>query len=60
MDDRPIIAVWVGVLVALLILAIGWPRNTPYTECYAYVKDGFGNTHVIHGYTGNDYYNDIK
>ena len=52
--DNHITAVFVGVLVAALTIALVVGHKPPVTTCYAYVKDGQGNTHVLEGVQNND------
>lgn len=54
MIDKNISAVWVGVLVACLVIVLTKGHKEPVSTCYAYVKDGYGNTHVLQGVQSND------
>jgi hypothetical protein len=54
MLDKNITAIWTGTLVACLILVLILGHKDPVTPCYAYVKDGNGNTHVMQGWKAND------
>lgn len=54
MLDKNITSIWTGILVACLILVLILGHKDPVTPCYAYVKDGNGNTHVMQGWKAND------
>lgn len=51
MSDASIAGVWVGFLVACIVLVL--VKGQPVETCYAYVKDGNGNTHVLEGWRSN-------
>ena len=50
MLDKNIVAIWTGVLVACFLTLV---MTNQTEQCYAYVKDGNGNVHVMQGWTGN-------
>lgn len=52
--DNHITAVFTGIVVACLLIGMVAGHKPPVTTCYAYVKDGQGNIHVLQGVQNNE------
>ena len=52
--DNNIWAILVGLLVACFTIMIVTKHKEPVSVCWAYIKDGQGNTHVMPGVQSNE------
>ena len=52
--ENNISAVFVGLLVACFTIVIVTKHKEPVSACWAYIKDGQGNTHVMLGVQSNE------